>query len=437
MDIFYGAYVFLTGLLFFCLFPFFLIYSLVTGKYSRHLLERLGFVPNLVIKGLFGSPRIWIHAVSLGEIKVAVSIIDAVRRIMPDCSIILSTTTEHGRMMAEEIFGDEVPLVYAPIDFIGAVRKAILAVRPDIMVYLETEIWPSWIYEAHRMGIKTALINGRVSTKTIGRYLKCRCFFSKVLANFDAFSMIMDEDAGRIKAMGADPHKIEVNGNAKYDALIHMADTALGMRIRNILRIDADTPAIVAGSTRKGEELMVLDAFREILRGSPDAVLILAPRHIERMPEIIAVMKNRGFEYQLWTSLKTGKERRTKQVVLINTFGELFSIYSVGTIVFCGGSLVPLGGQNPLEPAIWGKMVLYGPFMDNFMDAKALLEKFGAGVSVDNSRILADKAIWLLHHPEELAQSGRRAREAVLHNEQAAEKHAQVIRRLVEEHDKK
>ena len=176
---------------------------------------------------------------------------------------------------------------------------------------------------------------------------------------------------------------------------------------------------------------MILDSYEKILEDFPDTILLIAPRHIERTPEIGIMIEMRGFEYQLRTDFNEGEKKRKKQVVILNTFGELFNVYSIGTIVFSGGSLVPLGGQNPLEPAIWGKAVFYGPHMDNFLDAKAILEDADAGGEVENPEDLADKAIRLLRHPEELRSIGKRAKEAVLKNEGAAEKHARVIEGLL------
>jgi len=431
MNIPYGAYGIISGALFTFIFPPFWLYTRMTGRFRQHLNERLGFLPLSVVQGLGGSPRVWIHAVSLGEVKVAASIIEALRRIAPQCSFLLSTTTEHGRKLANETFGDQVPVVYAPIDFVGSVRKALSTARPHVMVFLETEIWPAWLFEAHRMGIKIALINGRISVRSIGKYLRLRPFFSRVLKNFDVFSMILEEDAARIKAMGADPQKIEVHGNAKYDLLGSTADPAIETETRQVLNLTAKQRVFIAGSTREGEEEMVLNAYEKILEYFPGTILIIAPRHIERTPLIGSIIERHGFRYQLRTDLDKYNEKRTEQVVIINTFGELFKVYSIGTIVFCGASLVPLGGQNPLEPAIWGKVVLYGPSMEDFLDARALLEAAEAGMTVSDPGMLADKAIWFLRNPQELRKYGDRARQAVLKNQGAAQKHARVIARLL------
>lgn len=432
MKMLYGVYFALSGGLFMSLFPAFWTYTRITGKYRRHLEERLGVFPPEAVQCLTGRPRIWMHTASLGEVKVAASIVKALRRLIPGCSLIVSTVTEHGRKLARETFGEDIPVVYAPIDFVGSIRKALFTVRPDVMVFVETEIWPAWLFEAHRMGVKTALINGRISVRSIGRYLKLRPFFRDVMRNLDVFSMIRAGDAERIKAMGADPQKIEINGNAKYDLLGATVDPGIELEMREILNLAASDKVFVAGSTRNGEEAMLLDAYEKILKEFPETILIIAPRHIEKIHAIGALVEKRGLGYQLWTDLDKDKAKRTEQVVIINAFGELFKIYSVGTIVFCGGSLVPLGGQNPLEPAAWGKAVFYGPSMENFMDAKSLLEANKAGLPISSPEMLAEKAVWFLGHPEELKAYGERGREAVLKNKGAGEKHAGVIMRLWE-----
>jgi 3-deoxy-D-manno-octulosonic-acid transferase len=364
-------------------------------------------------------------------VKVAAPIVKSLSKLIPDCSFILSATTDHGIRLARETFGEDMPIVYAPIDTIFSVRMALSRLRPDVLAFLETEIWPTWIVEARRLGIRTALVNGRISVRSIGGYLKLRPFFREILGHVDAFSMILEEDADRIKAMGAEPHKIMVNGNAKYDLLATQTDPVLETEMRKTLNLDPSNPVFVAGSTREGEESLVLDVYEKILTQFPHMILVIAPRHIERTSEIESLLQKRGFEYQLRSRLDGPGAQRTKPVVIMNTFGELFKLYSVGTIVFCGASLVPLGGQNPLEAAVWGKVVFYGPSMEDFLDAKAMLEDVGAGIPVSSPEMLAEKALWFLNHPDALMTSGERARDAVLRNQNAAEKHARAIAKLI------
>jgi 3-deoxy-D-manno-octulosonic-acid transferase len=431
MNPLYAAYTILTSGIFISCFPSFWLYTRLSGRYRKGLKQRLGFVPRIRAQNLSESPRIWLHAVSLGEVKVAAPMVRSLRKFIPECSVILSAATEHGVKLARETFGEEMPIVYAPIDTIFSVRMALSRLRPDVLAFLETEIWPAWIVEAGRLGVKTALINGRISVRSIGGYLRLKPFFREILRHVDAFSMILEEDAERIKAMGAEPHKITVNGNAKYDLLATQTDPLMEKEMRQTLNLDPTIPVLVAGSTREGEESMVLDVYEKIRKQFPHLILVIAPRHIERTSEIESLLERRGFQFQLRSKLDGHGTQRTKPVVIMDTFGELFKLYSVGTIVFCGASLVPLGGQNPLEAAVWGNVVFYGSSMEDFLDAKTLLEEVGAGIPVESPDMLAEKALWFLNHPDVLKASGERAREAVLRNQNAAENHARVVAKLI------
>jgi len=395
------------------------------------LRERLGFVPPGLISGIMGRPRIWIHAVSLGEIRVAASIKAHLERLLPGCSFVISSTTEHGWELARETFPG-IPVLRAPLDLPFSVRKALSRARPDVMVFLETEIWPAWLVEASRMGIKTAMINGRISARSVPRYRQFRPFFREVLKHMDAFSMILEEDARRLVDIGADPGKIEIHGNAKYELLASEADPRTENKMRRALNLPLSRQVLVAGSTREGEESVVLDVYGKIRKEFPETVLVIAPRHLNRVPAIESLLRSRGLSYQLRTDIDGEAAPRTAPVVLLNTFGELFRLYSVGTINFCGASLVPLGGQNPLEAAVWGKVVFYGPSMEDFLDAKRLLEQAGAGIEVPDGATLAEKALWFLSHPEVSCARGMLARDAIIRHRGAAEGHAGVVARLVE-----
>jgi 3-deoxy-D-manno-octulosonic-acid transferase len=408
-------------------FPFFWAYTRATGKYRKNLPERLGVLPPEAIKKISGSPRVWIHAVSLGEVHVAAAVVKELQTLLPDASIVVSTFTEHGRDLAVETFGKEIPVIYSPLDARYAVKRSLGVINPDVMIFMETEIWPAWIMEAGRKGIKIALINGRISARSIKGYRRIRFFLRPLLKNFHAFSMISSLDAERIKEMGAEAERIAVNGSAKYDLPKDSADPSVERAMRKELNLDSSQPVFVAGSTRDGEEALVLGAYEKITKEFPETVLILVPRHIKRQDQIETVLKRRALEYQLRTDMVEKGEKRTEKILIMNTFGELFKVYSVGTIVFCGGSLVPFGGQNPLEPAAWGKMVFYGPSMFNFLDAKDLLEGIEAGVEVESPETLAERAVWFLKNPDILKERGARAPEAIEKNRGAARRHAEVI----------
>jgi 3-deoxy-D-manno-octulosonic-acid transferase len=427
------SYTALSSGLFCLLLPAAMVYTGVTGRYRQGMKERLGML-NLKDVRPHGTPRIWIHAASLGEVNVAFSLISAIEKIRPRSAFVLSTVTPHGRDLATRKAGDSTRVIYAPVDFIGCVQRSLKVVLPDILVFVETEIWPTWFFQAKRLGIPIALVNGRISHRSLSAYTRFRPFFKVVLSHVDKFSMINPRDAERITAIGAEPEKIQVNGNAKYDALAGMVDPALEETMRCMLDLKQNTKVIVAGSTRSGEEEQIFDAYKQIVHAFPETVLIIAPRHIQRNQGILSEGVSAGFSCQLRTELGPG-QKRTAQVLILDTFGELFAVYGTATIVFCGASLVPLGGQNPLEAASWGKVVCYGPFMDDFQDARSLLEEAGAGITVSGPGDLSRQVVHFFQHPDELSRRGELGRKALLAHRHASDRHAKVILELL--HDEK
>jgi 3-deoxy-D-manno-octulosonic-acid transferase len=431
MNIVYKAYNFLITGFFFVFSPPFWLYTRITGRYRDGIHQRLGFYPKSVVDRISGSPKIWLHAASVGEVSAAVAIIESLKRLIPHCAIILSTTTEHGQTSARDKLQSKATCVYAPIDFIVSVRKALSTIRPDILVCLETEIWPNWLFEARRMGVRLALVNGRISVRSIKGYLKIRCLIREALRQVESFSMIREADAQRLMMLGVPREKIVVNGNAKFDLLLPMADASIKGEIEKFYNLNGNIPVFVAGSTRGSEHEIVVDVYEKILETLPETLLIIAPRHLERVRYIKDMVLRRGFSCQFKTDIDKPGGFRTASVVIMDTIGDLQSTYSIASIVFCGGSLEPLGGQNILEAAVWGKPVLYGPSMDDFLDAKALLDKTGGGIQVKDGRELTERALYYLTHPAEADTVGRLAKEAVMLNKGAADNHADVICRLL------
>ena len=427
----YKAYNFFSIGLFFVFFPFFWLYSRLSGRFSDSIAQRFGFYPVSLLSGVGGSPRIWIHAASVGEVSGAEAVIESLVRLMPDCAIVLSTTTEHGQFLARNKFGSRVACIYAPLDFFVSVRRALLTVRPDILVCLETEIWPNWFFAARKLGVKVALINGRISVRSFKGYLRIRFLIQEALNQVEAFSMIQDEDALRLMMLGVPRKKIVVNGNAKYDLLLSRADSRLREENEKLYNLKGNERVLVAGSTRGAEHEIILDIYEKIHKTLPDIILIIAPRHIKKIRHVIEAVKKRGLSHQLRTEINSSDSPRTAPIVIINTIGDLQSTYSIASVVFCGGSLEPLGGQNVLEAAVWGKPVFYGPSMEDFLDAKALLDKTGGGIQVNNSEELTEKMLYYLTHPGKADAVGRSAKEAVMLNKGAAGKHASVIYRLL------
>ncbi len=427
----YTSYKILSTILFLTSFPPFWLYTRLTGRHRESMGQRLGFYPGKIVARISGLPRIWIHAASVGEVRTAAAIIESLNVLMPGCAVVLSTTTDHGQNLAKGTLFPKATCIYAPVDFPVSVRKALSTIKPDILVCLETEIWPNWLTEAHRRGIKTAIVNGRISVRSIKGYLRIRPLIRDALKHVDALSMIGEADAVRIKMLGGSPERITINGNAKYDLLLRQADVLSKRENQKIYNLNGDEPVFVAGSTRGSEPKIILDAYEKIIKILPETLLIIAPRHVERAGYIGDMVKKRGFSCQYRTELNHKDRIRTAPVVIIDTIGDLKATYSVASIVFCGGSLEQLGGQNVLEAAVWGKPVFYGPSMEDFLDAKELLEKTGGGLQVNNPRELAETAIYYLTHPEAAAAMGKGAKKAVLSNQGAAHKHAAVIQRLL------
>jgi 3-deoxy-D-manno-octulosonic-acid transferase len=431
MNLAYKAYSFLSSGVFLTCFPPFWLYSRITGRFRKNINQRLGLYPEDMVQKIIGSPRIWMHAASVGEVNAAVSIIESLYERIPDCVVILSTTTEHGQAFARNSLGSKAVCIYAPLDFVVSVRRALTTFKPDVLVCLETEIWPNWLFAAHRVGIRTALVNGRISNRSIKGYLKIRSLTKGILGHVDAFSMISETDAQRIIMMGAPRERIEINGNAKYDLLLRQVDISDKAHMEQLLNVKCGEPVFVAGSTRTSEEDIVLDAYETIIRSHPKTLLIIAPRHVQRVDRIKALVEARGFSCQLRTRIGVHGNLRTAPVVILDTIGDLKNIYSIAAVVFCGGSLVAKGGQNILEPAVWGKPVLYGPSMEDFLDARELLERTGGGIQVNDGEDLAQKVLYLLTHTQEADRIGDLARTALSTHQGASIKHAAVILRLL------
>lgn len=394
--------------------------------------QRMGRYDASVLPARPGKPRIWIHAVSVGEVGVASAICKELHQRHPQASIFLSTVREQGLARAKELMGDTVSCFFAPLDLKGATQRALRKVRPDVLVLLETEIWPNLIVGAKRLGIPIAIANGRISVRSISRYMKVRSLMQYTLSHVDAFSMISAGDATRLQSLGADAQRMSIGGNAKFDVPDPFADPQAGQWARDLFGIDRHTPVFVAGSTRNPEEQTVLEAYIRLRHTCPSAVLILAPRHIERIEQVRQWVASHGLECQLRTQIDPTRQPRQAPVVILDTMGELSEIYGIADMVFCGGSLVPKGGQNILEPAMWGKPVIYGPSMEDFAEAKEIIQSNGGGILVRSADEMANVAIEWMQSPHLAGVVGKAAREAVLPHGGAAAKHADVITQLLD-----
>jgi len=410
------------------LIPYYGFRILLTGKYRRSVGPKFGFNRQKLYEDTQGMPRIWIHAVSVGEVTAAAPIIASLRADFPGASLILSTGTETGQEMALRLIPEATAIFYFPLDIPYVIRKLIRRIRPDIFVLTETELWPNFLRICRNTGIQVVMVNGRLSPRSFRKYYQTRFFWKKVLKYIDQMGVISEIDAKRAQAIGMAADKIRVLGNAKYDGLAAKISHELEEETARRLNLTIGEQVLVAGSTHEGEEAIVLDVYQKLLAVYPDFKLILVPRHIERAGKVMDLVRRSGFSDTItMTDIYQGRQRHGERVLVVDVIGELFKVYSLATIVFCGGSLVPRGGQNILEPAAWGKVVLYGPSMDDFRDEKNLLEGVGAGFPVKDGRELADHMLTLLRQPEALAQMGLAAGQAVAANRGASSRYAALI----------
>ncbi|MBM4284745.1 MAG: 3-deoxy-D-manno-octulosonic acid transferase [Deltaproteobacteria bacterium] len=425
----------------------YLAYQLVTGLlglaawpwFRRHLTSRGGgesFFPRLGLQlppaPPPGRPRIWLHGVSVGEILSAVALVREVRALLPGAALTLSTGTETGQAVARRHFAPGCQVCYFPLDLPWAVQGYLGRLRPDIFIALESEIWPGFLTAAHRRGVRLALLNARLSDRTLRRYLKYGRYLLHIFKYFELITVPSATDRERLLSLGIPPALLHVTGNLKVDGLLARQEQARAdlPELRRVLGLNSQ-PVLAAASTHAGEEEVVLEAYQKLLTPSPTLLLLLAPRHPERAPEVARLLDARGLAWQSWQILNKGEEPRRAPVVLVDTVGDLFGLYGVADLAFVGGSLAPHGGQNLLEPAAWGLAPLYGPHLHNFRWAQNILESARAGFLIDDAAGLARALRRFLDHPDERAAAGRRAREALLPHQGAARRQAELIAGMV------
>jgi 3-deoxy-D-manno-octulosonic-acid transferase len=426
----------LTGFAFLVGFPFLILYNLAQGKYSNRFVERLGRYP-LNLRPDFDLPNkrpLWIHGVSVGEIKAAVALVQRLKEQLPDVPVLLSTTTPAGRETAERALGKGIPIVYYPLDFYPCVTKALNFFHPRAFIALETELWPNFLARAHKAGSSLILVNGRISDRSFGRYRKLRWLFKPLLKTFEILLVRHTDDADCLIALGARLDRVQVLGNIKYDGLLDQAREQVSRKIKKIIPLPEGGPVLVAGSTRGGEEGLLLSVYGILKKSLPELRLILAPRHIQRSPEIELLIKKAGASCQRFSDLLKKEKPEQESVILVDTIGDLFAVYSLATLVFCGASLVPKGGQNILEPAAWGKLVFYGPYMNDFKDARSLLEESGAGICVADEEELAERLLYFFSHPDEAEARGEAGRQALKSQMGLTQKAAEIISEVLSKH---
>jgi 3-deoxy-D-manno-octulosonic-acid transferase len=417
--------------------PYFLYQALRHNKYVGSLGQRLGYLP--VSFNLDADESIWIHAVSVGEVMAARPIITELRVRYPRLRLFLSTTTLTGQQIARRSVADVDGVFYFPFDWAFTVRRTLKLVKPRLFIMVETEIWPNVLRECRRSGVGTLVVNGRISSRSFARYRLVRPLFRRVLADVDRFCVQGEETSRRLIALGADPARVTITGSLKFDSLERASTPGRGReRVLRFFRISPSRPVLVAGSTMRGEEEAVIRVFnrlRSTAAGS-NALLVLAARHPERFAEVERLCRQEGLSTVRRTELRIDAEPRA-DAVIVDTIGELAQLYQIATVVFVGGSLVPSGGHNILEPAVHGKPIVFGPHMQNFAEITGTFLAQDAAVQVKSERELEEAIIGLMNDPVRRARHGAAARALVDANRGATDKTLVVINELLPRQDRR
>lgn len=343
--------------------PYWLFRMLRGGRYRAGLRQRLGKLPPELSLWIAERPVLWVHAVSVGEVLASGRLIELLDAMRPEIAVVVSTTTETGQQLARKRFGSE-RVFYYPFDFGWIVRKVLRAVSPQAIILMESELWPRMIWEADRADIPVVVVNGRVSDRSLPRYRALRILWKPFLRRLTRVLAQSELDAERFRAIGVPANKVQAVGNLKYDIRLPREAAVTGMLRRHL---DADAKVLIAGSTLAGEEIWLLRALQELRAQFPGLLLILAPRHPERFDAVAEEVANAGMvavRRSQW--MQNPAMLPAGCVFLLDSIGELSSIYSLATIAFVGGSLFPTGGHNPLEPAQFGRPIVTGPYTENF-----------------------------------------------------------------------
>lgn len=400
-------------------------------KFTRSFRQRAGFLPRETREALRAGRPVWLHAVSVGEVRAAASLLARLRERHPTRRIVVSTVTVTGQETARATMAVADAIFYLPFDHPVAAARTIALVDPLVFIHTETEIWPNLLALLRRRGVPSIIVNGRISERSVRNYRLTGPYFREVIRSIACCAMQTRADADRIVRAGAAPESVRVTGNMKFELDGREADSGQAERLGRILGLGAGERVIVAGSTHEGEEAIALAAFRELSAEFPDLVLVIAPRHPERFDAVAEELRRAGAEIERRTELEKRGGGRKARVVLLDTIGELLAVYGFADAVFVGGSFAPRGGHNVLEAAALRKPVLYGPRMENFTEIAAALEEADAARRVFEPAGLAPAMRGLLADPEAARRMGERGRAVLEANRGATERNLAAIEELL------
>jgi 3-deoxy-D-manno-octulosonic-acid transferase len=384
--------------------PWWLARMAMSGRYRAGLSQRLGLIPAEIGNVVKGRRVIWLHAVSVGEVLAAGELVRQLRTALPEWVIAVSTTTETGQRLARERFAGP-PVFYLPLDFAWVVRRYLHLLKPELLVLMESELWPNLINECVRRDVPVAVVNAKISDRSLPRYMRLRRLWRPLLGKVSLFLAQSEENARRLVTIGAAADRVQAPGNLKYDV---KAPAASEMTALLGSRLSTNARVLVAGSTLEGEEAMLLGAWPEVLRSIPEAVMVLAPRHTPRFDTVAALVQERGFVLVRASHLKQTQEAiQPGSVVLLDTIGDLASVYSLAAAAFVGGSLVTWGGHNPLEPARFGVPVAMGPWSQNFREIVDAMRTEEAIAIVEEDGLTGELIRMLRGEAQAMGERGR------------------------------
>jgi len=408
--------------------PVLLFLLFINRRYGEGFFQKLGIISWKPLRQAANRRPIWIHAVSVGEVTAAMPLVKAIKQLFPDAPMVLSTSTATGNHTARQYLHLIDHLIFFPYDYPFVVRRFIGRIRARVFIALETELWPNFLRQLGRQDIPAVMVSGRISPRSFRNYRALRFLFKNVLEHIACFCMQSSADAERIIALGAERSRVLVTGNIKFDQPMPDGSSALQEELYQALNLKQGQKLFIAGSTHQGEEEIVLEVFQKLQDVLPGLVLLIAPRHPERFNEVEALISAKGMRFCRRTSMIPS----AADVILLDTIGELAKLYRIGTVIFIGGSLVPVGGHNVLEPAAYKKPVLFGPHMDNFSAiAKTLIENHGA-IQVQDGTELGIQAARLFNDAQLLEEMGANAFQAVAANTGALQKSMDVIKKIIE-----
>ena len=417
------------------LIPFFIVRIIREKGFWGRMIQSLGFLPEHALDKVAGKNCIWIHASSVGEIVATSPIIKEFRKEFPGTPILVLVVTNTGYTMANRIIKDADSIVYFPLDLPWLPERMIKKIRPRVFLPVETELWPNFLKATRKYNIPVMMVNGRISDKSVKRYKYMFSILTDMIGTVKQFAMQSDIDASYIIRLGADKNLVTVTGNTKFDQTYTNVTPEQRSAMLKELCLDNAKGIFLAGSTHKGEEKAVLEAFKVLKQDHPQSKLLIAPRSILRKDEIAHICEQYGFKSAFRTVLKK-EPSYDHDVVILDTIGELGRVYSLGDVIFVGGSLSRHGGHNILEPAAHGKAIIVGPHMFNFKDTHVLFSKRNACITVKNTKELTQAVLELFNNPEERHRMEAETLQIIADNKGASHRSAVILHNLLDKYEK-